>query len=297
MKHLSWIFIYIILLFNANSEEINIITTYPYIANIVENIGGDRVKVTALANSKWNPHTIVPKPSFIAKMRTADLLIINGAQLEIGWLPQLIRQANNPKIQFESVGFLDLSKFVSLIEIPKEVSRALGDVHPEGNPHYYLDYMNIFQIAEAIKNKLIELYPENQQYFLDNFNRFKNKLNEKIKIWETNLIKLKGTKVIEYHKIFDYFIKRCEMFLAGTLEPLPGIPPSSRHIKEVEKLIKEENIKFILQDVYNPDDAAKYLSKKYNIKLLILPHDVGATNDVYDIFSLFDSIIERLTND
>lgn len=297
MKKLSFFIIYSFLLLSAHSNELNVITTYPYIASIVENIGGDKVQVTALASAKWDPHTILPKPSYIAQLRKADLLIINGAQLEIGWLPQLIRQANNPKIHFESTGFLDLSKFVNLIDVPKNISRASGDVHPEGNPHYYMDYMNLYQIAEAIKNKLTELNPENQRYFTENLNKFKEKLNGKIQNWEAKIKNLSGIKVIEYHKIFDYFIKRAGLVLAGTIEPLPGIPPSSKHIEAMEKLIKIENIKFILQDVYNPDDAANYLSKKHNIKMLKLPHDVGAVDGAKDIFSLFDFIIERLNND
>lgn len=297
MKKLIIILLLALFSLIIQARELNVITTYPYISSIAEYIGKDYIKVSSLANGKWNPHTIVPKPSFIGKLRNADLLIINGAQLEIGWLPQLIKQANNPKIQFESKGFLDLSQHVRMIDIPKSVSRAKGDVHPEGNPHFYLCYQNIELIANAILKKLSELSPENKFTFERNHNQFIQNWNKKISSWQSKLEKLKDAKVIEYHKIFDYFLKSWNINIVATIEPLPGIPPTSRHIEELEKLFLQENIKFILQDVYNPDDAAKYLSKKFNIPLLILPHDVDAVIEAKDIFSLYDEIIMRLTND
>jgi len=127
----------------AVAERLQVVTTYPYIAGITEQIGGERVRVFALAGGAWDPHTILPKPSFIAKLRRADLLIINGAQLEIGWLPPLMNQANNPKVAVGSNGLLDLSRHVELLDVPGSVSRAQGDVHPDGDPHFYLDPVNI----------------------------------------------------------------------------------------------------------------------------------------------------------
>lgn len=297
MRIIFWLGTYLIFLLSINAKELNVVTTYPYIASIVNKIGGDRVKVNALSDGKWDPHTIIPKPSYIAKLRNADLLIINGAQLEIGWLPQLVRQANNPSIHFNAKGFLNLSKFVNLIDIPKELTRASGDVHPDGNPHFYLDYENILPIANAIKAKLVELSPQNQQYFKNNFDLFKSILNEKIENWQKQIERLKGIKVVEYHEIFDYFLLRAGIIIAGTIEPLPGIPPSSRHIETLDNLIKRENIKYILQDIYSPDDASKYLAKRNNIKLLILPHDVGSTEEAKDIFSLIDVLFRSLSND
>lgn len=297
MKYIIYLVLYLFVLSSGFSRELNVITTYPYIASIVEKIGGEKVKVKSLADGRWDPHTIIPKPSYIAQLRNADLLIINGAQLEIGWLPQLVRQANNPAIHFDSKGFLNLSRHVQLIDIPRDVSRASGDVHPEGNPHFYLDYENILPMARAIKEKLVELNPENQDYFIENLELFKKILDEKIKLWQNAATQLKGLKVIEYHKIFDYFLLRTGIIIAGTIEPLPGIPPSSRHIETIDNLIKKEQIKHILQDVYNPSDASEYLARKNNIKMIKLPHDVGTTTEAKDIFSLIDTIFKRLLND
>jgi zinc/manganese transport system substrate-binding protein len=278
------------------SGQLQVVATYGYIGDIAQRIGKDKVEVVSLARGDYNPHIIIPKPSYIAKMRKADLLIINGGQLEIGWLPQIIKQANNGAVQPGERGFLDLSMHVHLIDVPTSVSRELGDVHPEGNPHFFMDPDNIPIVAKAITERLSELDPDNQAFYEENNKEFYALWQQKMKTWEEKLKPFKGVKVVEYHKIFDYFLDRFGFVIAGTIEPLPGIPPTTKHIADVEKLIDREKVQFILQDVYNPQDAALYLSKKLNIKLLILPHDVGAVKEADNVFSVFDEIVRRLTN-
>ncbi len=287
----------VILLDSVHAKELNVVVTYPYIKSIVAEIGGDKASVFSLANGEFDPHTIIPKPSFIAKLRNADLLIINGAQLEIGWLPQLLKQANNPKIQVGSGGLLDLSKHVDLIDVPSSVSRAQGDIHPDGNPHFYLDFNNIPKIAEAVSKKLSEIDPQNKSFFEKNGLDFLDKYNHKLKEWTERLKPLKGVRIIEYHRLYDYMIKRIGIELVSTIEPLPGIPPTSKHIESLEKILASSEVKMIWQDVYHSKDAAEFLSKKYYIRMIILPHDVEAVKGVNDIFSLFDEIVGRLTND
>lgn len=281
----------------AFTSRLHVVTTYAYIGDIVQRIGKDRLEVDALARGDYDPHFIIPKPSYIAKVRNADLLIINGGQLEIGWLPQIIKQANNGAVQPGERGFLDLSAYVHLIDVPTSVSRALGDVHPEGNPHFFLDPDNIPIIADAITRQLSSLDPDNQAFYETNNKEFKALWQQNLKAWEEKLASVKGVKVIEYHKIFDYFLRRFGLDLVGTVEPLPGIPPTAEHIAEVEKLISGEKVKFILQDVYNPQDASQYLSKRLNIKLVVLPHDVGSVKEADNVFHVFDEIVRRLTND
>lgn len=281
----------------ASARRIQVVTTYPYIAEIVEKVGGENVRVHALARGDWNPHTIVPKPSFIAHLRKADLLVINGGQLEIGWLPPLMNQANNSKIQTGTTGLLDLSKAVSLMDVPSSVSRAQGDVHPEGNPHYYLDPANIPILAEAVAVRLSEMDPGSAASFDANFKTFQESWALKMSEWENRMNPLKGAMVIEYHKNFDYFMRRYQLKLAGTIEPLPGIPPTSRHIEGLEQIIKNTRIRFILQDIYNPDAAAKHLSAKHGIPMAPLPHDVGAVPGAEGIVTLFDEIVGRLTHE
>ncbi len=276
--------------------QLQVVTTYPYIGDIVQRIGKDRIDVVSLARGDYNPHIIIPKPSFIAKVRRADLLIINGGQLEIGWLPQIIKQANNGNVQPGERGFLDLSMSVHLMDVPTSVSRALGDVHPDGNPHFFLDPDNVPIIAKTIADRMGELDPDNQTFFDANEKEFVALWQQKTKEWEEKLKPLQGTKVVEYHKIFDYFLKRFGFVLAGTIEPIPGIPPTTKHIAEVEELIKREGVKYILQDVFNPDDASKYLASRLNVKLVVLPHDVGSVKEADTVFSTFDEIVRRLTN-
>lgn len=279
----------------ASASRIKVVATYPYIASIVSQIGKDRVKVDHLARGDYDPHTIVPKPSYIAKLRRADLLIISGAQLEIGWIPPLIRQANNPIVNPGKAGFLELSRFINLIDVPTSISRAQGDIHPDGNPHFYLDPYNIPPVAKAIKDRLAELDSHNTSFYETNLNEFLDRWNGKTKEWSGKLEKCRGMRVIEYHKNYDYLIRRFGMQLIGTVEPLPGIPPTSKHIADLDKILQTSKVECVLHDVYHPDDASRYLSGKHNVKLIILPHDVGAVNEAEGIFSLFDEIVRRLT--
>jgi zinc/manganese transport system substrate-binding protein len=294
MKQLLFILTFLFLFQVAYPEQINIVTTYPYIADIAGRIGKNHVQVISLGRGDYNPHVIIPKPSYIAKLRNADLLIINGAQLEIGWLPPIMKQANNADIQPGEKGFLDLSTRVHLIDVPTNVSRELGDVHPEGNPHYYLNPDNIPLIAKAIADKLCTIDPENASEYQANNTEFTALWKQKTMEWEGKMKFLKGTRVIEYHKVYDYFLHKFELPIAGTIEPLPGIPPTTKHIGEVEKLIESEKIHYILQDVYNPQDASQYISKRLSIKMIILPHDVGAVKEANGIITLFDELVRRM---
>ncbi|MGA9116075.1 MAG: zinc ABC transporter substrate-binding protein [Bacteroidota bacterium] len=281
----------------STAQQLRVVAAYPYIASIAEQVGGPDVRVEALAQGDWDPHTILPRPSFIARLRMADLLIINGAQLEIGWLPALMNQAGNPGINVGSRGLLDLSRFVKLMDAPSGVSRAHGDIHPDGNPHFCLDPGNVPLLARAVAERLSELHPAGAQGFASRREAFERRWGEKMKEWSGALAPLKGKTVVEYHRIFDYFLARYGMRILGTVEMLPGIPPASGHIAELENRMKETSIRFLLQDVYNPADATRHLARKHGIPLVELPHDVGAVTEATDIFGLFDEIVRRLALD
>ena len=284
-------------LINANAyADLNIVVSYPYIGDITKKVGGDNVSVTVFGKGDWDMHFVVPRPSFIAKTRNADLLIMNGAQLEIGWLPPLLNQANNPELMPGKSGILDLSNFVKLIDIPGNISRSMGDVHPAGNPHYQLDPGNIPLISAAIAKKLAMLDPEHAGQYQKNNAEFSAKWKVKLAEWDGKMSVLKGSRVIQYHKLCNYFLKRYNLMEAGTIEPLPGIPPSSRHLENLIAMVKREgNVKFILQDVYHPDEASRFLRDKTGVNFIVFPHDVNAVNEASDIFSLFESIVRRLT--
>jgi zinc/manganese transport system substrate-binding protein len=279
----------------ASARPLHVVAAYPFIGDLVEKIGGSNVRVFSLARGDYNPHVIIPRPSFIAHIRRADLLIINGAQLEIGWMPPLLRQANNPAVQTGEPGFLDLSQYITLIDVPTSVSREQGDVHPEGNPHFYLDPENILPIAKAIKDKLVQLDSRNASYYEGRYREFFELWGKKLVEWAQKMAPLSNTRVVEYHKNYDYFLRRYKLQIAGTVEPLPGIPPTSRHIEHLEALLTDAPARFILQDVYNPDDASRHLAEKLNMKLVVLPHDVGAVKETNSIFSLFEELVRRMT--
>ncbi len=294
MRALFAIFFILGIFLTANAK-INIVTTYPYIKSIVKEIAKDKVEVSSLSDGKWDPHFVPARPSLVVKLRNADLLIINGAQIEIGWLPPLLKRANNRKILPGKAGFLDLSTLFELIQKPQVVSRDFGDVHPQGNPHFYLDPVKIPKIAEAIKEKLCVLDSKNCSFYEKNLKIFKKNWKEYLTKWNGKMKKIEGSNAFEYHRIFDYFFLRYKINVAGTLEPLPGIPPTTSHLLKLIQFAKSHKVSFIVYAVYNPKDPIEFLSKKTGIKAILLPHDVNSLPQVKDIYSLFSEIVRRLT--
>lgn len=265
-----------VLLTNFLFATVKIDTTYTTAGAIAQEIGGDLVNVTVLGSPKYDPHFIVPKPSLISKLRRADLLIINGAGLELGWLPPLLRAANNAKIRNGSKGFLDLSHYVPLINIPKNVSRAFGDVHAQGNPHYTTDPYSILPMAKAIAKTLSQIDPQHAKVYKENLAKFTNEWQNYLKGLDANMLTCKVKKVVQYHQLFNYFLRRYNIKNYGTIEPLPGITPSSKHTIELINIMKDNGVKKILQDVYHEKKTAKFIAEKTGAKVAIIPHDLGA---------------------
>lgn len=275
-------------------EPIKVVVTYPYLESIVKEIGGSEVEVTALAKGTEDPHFVVPKPSLIGRLRQADLLFINGASLEIGFLPPLLKQANNPRINPGSEYLIDLSKRVELIDKPENVSRSEGDIHPEGNPHYYLSYNNLPKIAEGVKDGLIKVRASKKGYFEKNYLDFMKRFEEKKKLWDEKIKSINGCKIIQYHRMFNYVIKDANCTVFAEVEPKPGIPPTAKHIEEIINAAKGQKIYKIIGDDYHETKSVKRLSEEINVPYVILPHDVRSFDDIKDIFSLYDTIIRRL---
>jgi len=215
------------------AAKTKVVVTYPYIASLVGEIAKDRVDVTTLAKGDEDPHFVVPRPSFIGKLRQADLLIINGASLKIGFVPPLIRQAANPRIMPGAEGLVDLSQAVTLIEKPDHVSHAEGDIHPEGNPHFILDWHNVPAVARFIAAALARVDGGGAAAYQNNLNAFLAHWKAKSAEWDQQAAPLRGKGVIQYHRLFNYFVLRTGLRIVGELEPKPGIPPTSRHIEEL----------------------------------------------------------------
>jgi zinc/manganese transport system substrate-binding protein len=289
-------FIILILLTNILFAKLTIAVSYDYIKDIVQNVAKENVDVIVLANPKIDPHFVIAKPSLIAKLRGADVLIINGAQLEIGWIPALIKSANNNRI-FKDGHFLELSNYVNLIgqDDHEKVSRAMGDVHPDGNPHFLLDPYNVPLMIDVVTAMLVDLDPQRSSSYETNAIAYKKRFNQKILDWNKKMVNPKFTNVIEYHHLYDYFLNRYNIKVVETLEPIPGVTPTAKHLVKLLGLIKKDKANVILQSVYNSTKEAKFLSSKVNIPMIILPHDVNSVQGSTNIIEIFDYIVKNMS--
>jgi zinc/manganese transport system substrate-binding protein len=267
------------------------VVTYPYIASLVGEIAKDQASVSTLAKGDEDPHFVVPRPSFIGKLRQADLLIINGASLEIGFVPPLIRQANNPKIMPGAEGLVDLSQAVNLIEKPDKVSRSEGDIHPEGNPHFVLDWHNVPALARFISDALGRVDRGGAGTYQKNLDAFLLRWKAKTAEWDKRAAPLQGKAVIQYHRLFNYFALRTGMKIVGELEPKPGIPPTSRHIEELIEANAPGSVYMIITDPYHEQKTPEGLAKKMSLPWAVLSQDVAGVPAAKDIFSLFDTLL------
>lgn len=282
----------LVLLAPASAQaKLNVVSSYPYISSMVDEIAGNKVNNETLASGSWDPHFIVAKPSLILKLRKADLLIINGAQQEIGWMPPLLQQSRNIRIQSGQSGLLDLSAYVSKIQVPANVSRSLGDVHPQGNPHFALDPDNIPRIANAVSQRLCQLDQGNCASYRQNASGFNVRWKKAEAGWARRMKPLKGQKVVQYHRLHDYFLGHYGLNSVNTLEPLPGIPPTAQHLNSIIQQINSENVKWNLRCVYQPSGPSRTVSAKTQAKLLTLPHDVDAVPAAKDLFGLYEAIV------
>ncbi|MBD3801526.1 MAG: zinc ABC transporter substrate-binding protein [Campylobacterales bacterium] len=287
---------FFLLLPAALSAHLNIAVSYPYIGALTKAVGGDHVTTVVLAKGNWDPHFVIPRPSLIAKMRRADALIMNGGQLEIGWLPPLIRRGNNPKVNPSAPTFLNLAQSIELIDKPSEVDRANGDIHPAGNPHFHLDPNNIPILAKRIADFLASIDAEHRGIYEKNLADFTLKWGKNLERWAKVMAPKKGMKVVQFHDNLAYFNKAYGLENIATIEPLPGIPPSPRHTLEVIELIRAEHPCCILHDVYHSTKTAEYIRDKTGIKIVLMPHDLGALESVNTLSALFDHLTDAVAH-
>ncbi len=279
------------------ASKLKIVTATTDLAEFASQVGGDRVEVDSIARGYQDPHFVEAKPSFLLKLRRADLLIVVGLQLEIGWLPPLITQCGNPNVQIGAKGYLDASQFAEILEIPTGiVTRAMGDVHPFGNPHYWLDPQNGRRIARGIANKLTELQPENTGYFEERYQAFSKRIDDAEKRWDVQMKPYRGRKVITYHRSWPNFTKRFGFDVRGEIEPRPGIPPSPGHTVELMQMMKRDNVKIILVEPYFDLKTPNSIARETGAQVVVLLPSVGGEKEVTDYFKLFDYDINLLLN-
>ena len=274
--------------------SIRVDTTYSTLGAVTKQIGGDLLKVTVLGNSKYDPHFIVPKPSLIAKLHRADLLIMNGGGLEIGWLPPLIKNANNRDIQPGAKGFLDMSHFINFIDKPASVSRGFGDIHAQGNPHYSMDPHMILTMARVIADKLSSLDPNNKTIYNSNLQKFLTKWKKYLENYDESMKECKNKNVIQYHELYNYYFKRYGFKSHANIEPLPGIAPSSKHTVALINIIKANNIHTIVQDIYHEKRTAEFIADKTGAKIQLIPHDVGSIKGTETLEKFYTFIAQKL---
>lgn len=276
------------------AAALSIFACEPEWAALVQELGGDSVSVYSATTALQDPHRIEARPSLIARVRSADLLVCTGAELEIGWLPLLLTQSGNSKIQLGSPGYFETSQYVIKIEVPRILDRSLGDVHASGNPHVHLDPRNIAKVAGALTERLVQLDPGNADGYKARASSFGERWRAATSRWEKDAARLRGVPVVVYHKDMSYFLNWAGMRETGSLEPKPGLPPTPSHLAELVERMKREPAKVIVYSAYNSSRAAEFLSERAKIPSLMLPFTVGGSDKAKDLFGLFDDMIGRL---
>jgi len=275
--------------------KVQIMTATSDLAALALEVGGDKVEAESIARGYQDPHFVDAKPSFLLKLKRADLLIVVGLELEIGWLPPLITQSTNPKIQVGGPGYFDASRFAKILEIPTgQVTRAEGDVHPLGNPHYWLDPENGLRIAKGIADKLSEMRPGDAAYFAQRYSDFEKRLKEADQKWLAQMVPYNGRKIVTYHRSWPNFAEHFHLNVVGYVEPRPDIPPSPQHTVELIQQMKRDSIKIIVVEPYFDLKTPNAIARETSGQVLVLPPSVGGEKEIKDYFSLFDYDIAKL---
>ena len=276
---------------------VKVITTTQDLAALTAEVGGDKVTVEALARGYQDPHFVEAKPSFVIKLHGADLLVLVGRELEMAWLPPLITQSRNAKIQPGSPGYLDASLSARILDIPTgQITRAMGDVHPQGNPHYWLDPGNGRRVAQAIQKKLTEMSPGDAAYFQQRYADFDRRLSQAEARWRAALAPYKGTKVVTYHRSWPNYSEAFGLDVVGYVEPKPGIPPSPSHTLALMQEMKRQGIKLILVEPYFDLKTPNAIARDTGAQVLVLPPSVGGVKEASDYLKLFDYDVNLLVS-
>jgi len=279
----------------TSHAALQVVTTTQDLAAIAQAVGGEQVEVQSLTQGTRDPHFATAKPSMIRQVFGADLLLVIGADMEIGWLPPLLQSARNSRVQPGNPGYLDLSSAVVLLDkISGPVSRSMGDVHAKGNPHYWLDPRNGLRMAQAIATRLSEMDPAHKDDYQRRLNTFEQIMGTKLPLWQAELAPLKGKQVIAYHKSFIYLADAFGFQIIDEIEPMPGITPGASTLSTLVERIKTEHIGLLIMEPYYERRSANYLNEQTAIRMVVLPQSVGAQTEINTYFDLFDAIVATL---
>jgi len=276
------------------SAALSVFACEPEWGALVTEIAGNRANVYSATTAMQNPHMVQARPSFIARARSADLIIYSGAELEVGYLPVILQQAGNDKIRVGQPGNLDASKYVPLIEVPPILDRSLGDVHPLGNPHIHYDPRNMLLVGAELRNRLIQIDPAGAAEYQARYKAFSEHMNAAIKQWQQEAAPLKGVSVIENHKEVSYLFHFLDMPVVGSLEPKPGVEPTSGHLLELVENQKMHPAKMIVPTSNRDPKPAEWLSEQIKVPVVVVPLTIGGAPGAKDLFSLYDTAIKAL---
>ena len=278
----------------AANAALNVFACEPEWGALAQELGGDKVSVFNATNALQDVHHIEAKPSLVAQLRKADLLLCTGSELEIGWLPVILRQAGNVNVLVGKPGNFEAAHYVRMLEVPTRLDRADGDVHPGGNPHIQTDPRNISKVAEALAQRLAEIDAVNAGFYEKRYQDFGLRWQNAIKRWEAEAAPLKGTAIVVQHKGFPYLEDWLGLKEVATLEPKPGVEPTSAHLAEVLAQLQRQPARMVIRAAYNSDRPSQWLSERAKIPAVVLPYTVGGSDHAKDLFSLFDDTIQRL---
>lgn len=294
MRHLTLIPLILLAAALPARAELRIVTCEPEWASLAGEIGGDNVTAESATTPFQDPHYIQARPSLIAKVRRADLVLCTGADLEVGWLPLLLRQAGNADVQPGQNGFFAASEQVELLEKPASVDRSQGDIHPYGNPHIQTDPRNILKVAEALAGRLALIDPSNAAAYQARFDDFAARWRTALAKWDSQIQSVRGMQIVVHHKSWVYLANWAGLDEVGALEPKPGVPPSASNLAQLLDTIKTRNVKLIIRAAYQDERASQWLSDRTGIAYVVMPHTPGSVDGAEDLFSMFDHIVDIL---
>jgi zinc/manganese transport system substrate-binding protein len=295
MKRILFSFLLVLFFPRAALAKVHVVTSIETFADLARKVGGDRVEVKALSRGYMDPHFVEPKPSLVIDLNRADLLVHVGLELEIGWLPPLVLGSRNERIQLGQPGNLDASARIPVLDVPTtRIDRSLGDIHPQGNPHYWITPDNAVIVAQEIGERLQAIDPGGAETYRANLQRFVDEVQRRRADWEKRAAPARGTKVVTYHKSWSYVSKWLGLQEVGYVEPKPGIPAPPSHIAQLIGLMQREGVKMILMESFYPRNTVELVAMKAGARALVMPSDVGATPEIRDYFALVDAVVGRL---
>ncbi|WP_018607688.1 metal ABC transporter substrate-binding protein [Uliginosibacterium gangwonense] len=273
---------------------LRIVACEPEWAALSQELAGDKADIYSATTAMQDPHHIQARPSLIAAVRNADLLTCTGAELETGWLPVLLRQSGNTKVQPGQPGYFEAASFVTKLEIPTRLDRADGDVHAAGNPHIQTDPHNIAKVADALGQRLAQLDPANAATYKARLQDFQTRWKAAQARWEKEAAPLRGARIVVQHKAYPYLENWLGLNQVATLEPKPGVEPTSSHLSEVLNQLQTQPARFIVRSAYNDNRGAEWLSQHAHIPVVVVPFSVGGSERAKDLFGMFDDTIAQL---